>query len=250
MSQRLLTSFLILAFVAIGCESQPDDPAVTGDTAAAENGTMPFDPTGHADTTAGDWQSLFASDLSDAIDEAGVWSWQDGILTATEDEAIFTQEEYDDFILDLEVRFDPGANSGIIVHTSDTDDWIPNSLEIQIGDSYMPADSAQATGSGAAGSMYGHVGPSEQRIRPAGEWNRYTVYARGDSLWAVLNGALVSEIDMSEYTSAETNPDGSEIPGHLSTPLAELPTEGRIGLQGKHGESGVYFRNLKIRELN
>ena len=37
-----------------------------------------------------------------------------------------------------------------------------------------------------------------------------------------------------KWTSAKTNPDGSDIPRWLSRPVAELPTHGRIGLQGKH----------------
>jgi hypothetical protein len=32
----------------------------------------------------------------------------------------------------------------------------------------------------------------------------------------------------------QDQPDGSEIPSWLSTPFAELPTHGNIGLQGKH----------------
>ena len=65
----------------------------------------------------------------------------------------------------------------------------------------------------------------------------------------VLNGELVNELDMAAYTSAETNPDGSEIPAWLSTPLAELPTVGRIGFQGKHAGAPIWFRNMKIKVL-
>lgn len=243
MIHRVLSLLVVVAFIAAGCASDDSD-------LPAELPQVQVPATTHPDTNAPEWEPLFAEDLSNAYDSAGVWSWQDGQLTATEDAPIFTTEAYDDYILDLEVMFEPHANSGIIVHARDRDNWIPNSLEIQIGDSYSHPDSAQAPDIHAAGAMYGHVAPSEQRIKEAGQWNRYTVTARGDSLWTVVNGALVSEIDMSEYTSATTNPDGSEIPEWLSTPLAELPTEGYIGLQGKHGESGVFFRNAKIRVLD
>ena len=250
MIKRIFPLLVLSAFLTAGCESDVGDSSdVPSDTLASE-AQLQVPATTHPETGGPEWEPLFAEDLTNAHDSAGVWSWQDGQLTATEDEPIFTTEAYNDFILDLEVMFDPNANSGIIVHARDRSDWIPNSLEIQIGDSFTHPDSAEATGIHDAGAMYGHVGPSEQRINEPGEWNRYTVTARGDSLWTVVNGALVSEIDMSEYTSAETNPDGSEIPEWLSTPLAELPTEGYIGLQGMHGESGVYFRNIRIRELN
>ncbi|MCJ7581286.1 MAG: DUF1080 domain-containing protein [Candidatus Aminicenantes bacterium] len=65
----------------------------------------------------------------------------------------------------------------------------------------------------------------------------------------LLNGVQVKELDMNLWTSAKTNPDGSEIPSWLSKPLAELPTQGHIGFQGKHAGAPIYFRNIKIQEL-
>jgi hypothetical protein len=52
---------------------------------------------------------------------------------------------------------------------------------------------------------------------------------------------------MALWTSAKTNPDGSEIPPWLSTPFAELPNKGKIGLQGKHAGAPIWFRNLKVK---
>jgi hypothetical protein len=57
-------------------------------------------------------------------------------------------------------------------------------------------------------------------------------------------------MNMSLWTSAKTNPDGSEIPSWLSTPFAQLATNGRIGLQGKHAGAPIYFRNMKIKLIN
>ena len=65
----------------------------------------------------------------------------------------------------------------------------------------------------------------------------------------MLNGEQVTELDMNLWTSAKTNPDGSEIPSWLSKPLADLPTKGHIGFQGKHAGAPIYFRNIKIKEL-
>jgi len=56
-------------------------------------------------------------------------------------------------------------------------------------------------------------------------------------------------MDMTQWTSGTINPDGSDIPSWLPTPFSELPTKGYIGLQGKHGEANIYFRNVKIAEL-
>jgi hypothetical protein len=56
-------------------------------------------------------------------------------------------------------------------------------------------------------------------------------------------------MDMKQWTSAKKNPDGTDIPPWLTTPLAELPTKGHIGLQGLHSKSPTYFRNVRIRSL-
>jgi len=80
-----------------------------------------------------------------------------------------------------------------------------------------------------------------------GEWNRFTITCAGKRITVVLNGETVTDMDMSLWTSAKTNPDGSEIPAWLSRPKAELATIGRIGFQGKHAGAPIYFRNIRIR---
>jgi hypothetical protein len=76
------------------------------------------------------------------------------------------------------------------------------------------------------------------------------ITCRGQKISVQLNGKLVTEMDMSLWTSAKKNPDGSEIPPWLSKPKAELATKGHVGLQGKHGGVPIYFRNLKIHGLD
>ncbi|MCF8335400.1 MAG: DUF1080 domain-containing protein [Bacteroidales bacterium] len=203
-----------------------------------------FPPEKHPDTD--NWQRLFAADLSNAIDPDGIWSFEDGILTATEDGAIFTQAAYDNYLLDLEFKFGEHANSGVIVHTSDYENWIPNSVEIQIYDDHSMDDPPSKT---SCGAIFGHLAPEKSVVNKPGEWNRMTVGCKGQMIYVVLNGAPIIEFDMSRYTSSEVNPDGSEIFDWLSKPKAELPTKGKIGFQGKHGDADIYFRNLKIKEL-
>jgi hypothetical protein len=93
-------------------------------------------PPAHPNTAKPGWVDLLKPDLSNAIFPAGVWTFEDGVLTASEDQAIWSQKPFNDFILDLEFRTAPGSNSGVIVHASDIEDWIPNSVEIQIADDY------------------------------------------------------------------------------------------------------------------
>ena len=64
-----------------------------------------------------------------------------------------------------------------------------------------------------------------------------------------LNGKHIVSADLAEWTSGKINPDGTPIPEWLPTPYANLPTKGFIGLQGKHGASNIWFRNIKIKQL-
>ncbi len=59
-----------------------------------------------------DWQPLFNDDLSNAMDEKGVWVFNDNILTAAEDACIFTQVEYENFVVDLEFKNEEGSGMG------------------------------------------------------------------------------------------------------------------------------------------
>jgi hypothetical protein len=199
-------------------------------------------------STAG-WQNLFSSDLSNAVFPAGVWTYERGILTASEDQAVWTKKEYGNFILDLEFKTDVGTNSGVIVYCSNTEDWIPNSVEIQIADDYAEKW-AKSPNTWHCGAIFGHKAPSKSMVKKPGEWNRFTITCRGKMIYVMLNGEPVNEMNMDLWTNVKTNPDGSEIPSWLSKPLAGLPTNGCIGLQGKHAGAPIYFRNMKIKEID
>ena len=95
------------------------------------------------------WVALFAADLSNAVFPAGVWSWKDGELTPKDkDEAIWSKKEYENFILDLEFNLASAANSVVFVYNSDMQNWIPNTVEIQLLDDPAPkwAKHSRATG--------------------------------------------------------------------------------------------------------
>jgi len=194
------------------------------------------------------WQNLFADDLSDASYPKGVWMLKDGELTATKDQCIWTTNKYENFILDLEFKMGDAANSGVIVHCSDIRNWIPNSLEVQILDDVHPKW-ASAAANWKCGGLFGHLVPSKQAGKKAGEWNRMTVTCKGSMIYVLLNNEGVTEADLKKWTNAKKNPDGSDIPGWLSKPLADLADKGHIGLQGKHGEAPIFFRNMKIKTL-
>ena len=213
-------------------------------TAATAGETVP--PKAHPESAS--WDNLVAADLSDAEFPAGVWSSQDGVLTATEDQCIWTKKPYDNFILDLEFKTAEGTNSGVIVHCSNMKDWIPNSVEIQIADD-ISEKWGQSPKTWQCAAIFGRLAAAKSAVKKPGEWNRMTITCQGPMIYVLLNGAAVTEMDMRKWTDAKRNPDGSEIPPWLSKPLASIPHAGHIGLQGKHAGAPIYFRNLKIKTL-
>jgi hypothetical protein len=194
------------------------------------------------------WSDLFTADLSNAEFPTGIWTMENGILTASEDQCIWTKKDYSNFVLDLEFKNAEGTNSGVIVYCTDTKNWIPNSVEIQIADDYAK-EWAESPKTWQCAAIFGHLAPTESRVKKAGEWNHMTITCKGQMIWVMLNGKQVTAMNMAQWTSAKTNPDGSEIPAWLSTPFAQLATHGKIGLQGKHAGAPIYFRNLKIKEF-
>ena len=184
------------------------------------------------------WKPLFGKNLENANYNPEVWSETDGVLGAVKDESIWTKDEYENFELDLDFKTDVGTNSGVVVYCTDTKDWIPNSVEIQIAD-----DHCEKWGNGKpyekCGAIYGHLGAVQDKVvKKPGEWNHMRIKCAGQHIMVIL-----------KWTSGTKNPDGSDIPSWLPKPFAELPTKGFIGLQGKHGDSLIWFRNIKIRSL-
>ena len=195
-----------------------------------------------------DGELLFGEDYGLAEYVEGSWEIQDDLLVALEDQVVWAPGEYENFKLKFEFMNEDGTNSGIIVYCTDQENWIPNSVEIQIADDYGKWESERKDYQ--CGAIFGHLPANEQKVvNPPGEWNQMEVTCKGQLIEVVLNGKKVTTMDMSEWTSGTTNPDGSEIPSWLPTPFAELPTKGSIGLQGKHGDSSITFRNVRIRKL-
>jgi len=193
---------------------------------------------------------LFTANLSDAEYDPAAWTIDgQGVLSASKDDAIWTTREYENFELTLEFKNDECTNSGVIIYCTDKENWIPNSMEIQIADDHCP-HWTDAQPVSRCGAVYGHLGPSRlDLVKKPGEWNKMKITAKGKSIVVELNGEKIVDMDMNLWTSGTVNPDGSEIPSWLPEPYAGLPTKGYIGFQGKHGEALIWFKNIEIKEL-
>lgn len=196
-----------------------------------------------------EFTSLLGDDYALAEFEEGSWKIEGDALVAYEDKVLWAKGEYENFMLKFEFMNSPGTNSGIIVYCTNKDNWIPNSVEIQIADDHSEKW-GDARKDYQCGAIFGHLPANEQKVvREPGEWNKMEIRCEGQLIEVVLNGKKVTNMDMTGWTSGTTNPDGSEIPSWLPTPFAELPTSGSIGFQGKHGDSSASFRKVQIRSL-
>ena len=158
MKSKSILSFLFLFLVVADCQ---------------QTGTLP--PNAHPDSSQ--WDDLFLPDLSNAAYPDSIWTFEGGILTASEDQNIWTQKVYDNFILDLEFKTDP------------------NSVEIQIADDYSE-HWANMPGTWQCGAGFGHIAATESRVKQPGEWNRYTITCVDSMIYVMLNDGLVNTINM------------------------------------------------------
>ncbi len=197
----------------------------------------------------GEWQPLLGKNFDGAQYEKGSWKIENGVLTGLEDKVLWATGEYENFILELQFKNDPGTNSGVIVYSTNKKDWIPNSVEIQIADDYSDKW-GNSRKDYQCGAIFGHLPASEQKVvKKPGNWNKMQITCKGQQIDVVLNGKNVTSMDMSKWTSGKVNPDNSTIPDWLPKPFAELPTKGSIGFQGKHGDASIYFKNIRIKQL-
>ena len=197
--------------------------------------------TSHPDTSG--WKDLFATDLSNADFPPGGWVVEEGVLTPKDRKQIWTKKSYGNFVLDLEFKVAPNANSGVFLRAGDINNDL-SAFEIQVH------ETADRSKYGMVGALYDAKPPSKNMAKPAGEWNRFTITCQDNRIYLVFNGEQVLDVNLDEWTEPNKNPDGTR--NKFSKALKDYPRSGPIGFQGIHGREGasVWFRNVKIKELN
>lgn len=215
-------------------------------TATAE---APVEP--HPDTPAYNWKPLFAKDLSDAECEKGSWAWDGEVLRSILDKPIWSKADYENYVLDFEYMMEKDGNSGVFIYISNLDQFPKYKIEVQMLDDASEKFAGKELSYQQSGSLYGRAAALEIASKPAGEWNRMTIFCRGKNVHVVLNGKAVVDANLDDWTDPLVNPDGSAVPPwHRGFPaLSRIPTRGRVGFQGVHGDAGVRIRNLRIASL-
>ncbi len=201
---------------------------------------------GNPDTTQEGWISLFGDKLENADYDPEVWSIDDeGVLHATKDSVIWAKDKYENYMLDFEFKTTEKANSGIVIQATEKENWIPNSFEVQIFDSF-----GRDVDMSDCGAIYGRCAPQFNVCKAPGEWNRMTVMCMGSRIQVILNNQLITSFDKRLWTKADENPDGTKpYPWLINKAPSETENAGFVGIQGLHDKNPVVYRNVKIRKF-
>lgn len=137
------------------------------------------------------------------------WRVVDGVLVGENDaekkgSMLYTDRDYDDVVVECEVRFTGEIDSGIMVRKPE--------LQLQIGVSRSLK--RDMTGSFYVGSYpeQGQAKRAAELLKPD-DWNRIRLEARGDTFTVWLNGEQV--VRYTDATYAAAGPIGLQIHGGL-----------------------------------
>ncbi len=161
----------------------------------------------------------------------GDWTVEDGVLVgrngrdwSTDPERtgswLCTNEEYGDFRLELQYTISEKGNSGVFFRSATEKNPAFTGYEMQIYD----APGTPPTKQGPTG-IYDVAAPSENRVRPAGQWNAVTITAQGSRITFEINGKQVLDTEL------------------------DRSSKGHIGLQNHDERSVVQYKNIRIEAL-
>lgn len=165
------------------------------------------------------------------IIEGGEWTVEDGVLAGRNGRNwstdpgktgswLRTNDTYKDFRLELQYMISEGGNSGVFFRSAPEKNPAFTGYEMQIYD----APGAEPS-KGGPGSIYDVIAPSENRVRPAGQWNTATIIAKGPKIAIEMNGKRVIDTEL------------------------DRSMEGYIGLQNHDEKAVVKFRNIRVETL-
>ena len=159
---------------------------------------------------------------------------------------IVTNDEFENFDLQLDWKISEGGNSGLMFYVKEDTSkykyaW-ESGPEMQIADNEKNEDGKVYKS--RAGDLYElFATTSQQHVKPAGEWNHVEIRSNKGKLDFYMNDAHVLDttIHDSAWNKIIANTKFKDMPGFGTY------TKGKIALQD-HG-ADVWFKNIKIKEL-
>jgi Domain of Unknown Function (DUF1080). len=206
------------------------------------------------------WQLLFDGQTTNGWHTYGkqtagrVWKAEGGVLHLdpagkkafpNDGGDIVTDEEFDNFDLQLDWKIAPKSNSGIMIYVKED--------KAKYGEPYFTGPEMQIVDNAGhpdgkifkhkAGDLYDLIPSTKEMAKPVGEWNHVEIIANNGKLDFYLNG---------EHNVSTTMWDDNwrkMIAGSKFKAWPDFGTfkKGHIDLQD-HGDE-VWFRNIKIKRL-
>lgn len=150
---------------------------------------------------------------------------------------IYTDDEYTDFAVRLEIKLPPAGNNGLAIRYPGAGDTAYVGMcELQVLDDTAPRY-AKLDPRQAHGSAYGMVAAHRGFLRKTGEWNFEEVTVKGSTVKVELNGYVILDADLAtvhEFLANREHPGKDRKSGHF-------------GFAG-HSDP-VQFRNIRIKSL-
>ncbi len=192
------------------------------------------------------WISLFDGETLNGWGATGKeegWAVDDGAILCTVKggNMLYSEEQFDNFVLSLEYMSEPTVNSGIFIRWADLQRPVQTGLEIQILDTHGKEPATKH----CCGSLYDALEPTRNVCKPAGEWNEMIITCDGSLVAVAMNGEEIVRADLDEWDTPHENPDGSR--NKFGIALKDFPRKGHIGLQDHGGK--LWFRNIKVKLL-
>lgn len=234
-----LLTFVIAVFTA--CNSNPEQVAATEDVELIDDAAATEEDGEWTDLTSlDDWRNFKADTIGAA------WKLQGGVLTLAGKGGgdLITQEEYENFELDMDWKISEGGNSGLMFHVAEADTL---GATYHTGPEYQLLDNERHPDAKIekhrAGDNYDLQKSTVETVKPAGEWNTTRLVVNNGMVEHYLNGEKVVEYELwtPEWEEMVANSKFAQFPAY------GLAKTGHIALQD-HGDE-VSFRNIRVKRL-
>ncbi len=144
------------------------------------------------------WIALFDGKTKNGwivLGDENAWEVRDGVLQriAAGSRGLRSIERYSDFVLRWEWCLPEGGNNGVHLRAPRVARASRIGIEYQ-----MLGDFGKAPDKNSTGSIYDVVPPTENAVKPNGEWNTSEVTLSGTHVKYVLNGVTVQDLDMND----------------------------------------------------
>ena len=237
---KLLGKIGLIGLVSISLNSNAQSVNTLTEKEKAEGWKLLFD----GKTTAG-WHNY----NSDKIGPG--WKVADGLLYTSKKQGestggdIITNGEFENFELSLDWKIEPCGNSGVIFNVVEDPKYKYTFLtgpEMQVLDNACHPDAK--IDKHRAGNLYDLIESKTVVVHPGGEWNHAGIISKKGhlELWLNDNKQVETEMFTPEWEAMIKASKFKDMPDFGKA------RKGHIALQD-HGNQ-VWFKNIKIRELN